>query len=429
MLQLIGKLGLFLVVFCAMSEILSLALFAPLTGTRFNYAEVRSKRLARISDLHKKHQKEPAGNCKGGIVYHPFLGYAPTKQGNANAEFFAAGAAGIGERSFVIGILGGSVAYRFSQSPDLVRVLKSNEILRNRDIVLIPLGFEGYKYPQQLNALILALLNKMHFDFVISLDGLNEASMGVANARNGVSYLMPEYGMMARLREMRGTKLSWWTLQVLYRLRLLSKRELRILESVEVFPFRYSISAGLTGQVLAASYERHARALEDQWGQHASRSSETREQPSAAAPIDDNTEEGIAQYWAMCIRLVHAICTEQGIPYVAFIQPSLYMPETKLLTVTERGFVPEEDARVTKALQRIREAAVTCGKNGIPVRDLTDVFRNTPSAVYLDFCHLNNLGQSIVAQQIARELIMRLPGEDSHVSAGTQTNGETKAVQ
>ncbi|MFC1451812.1 hypothetical protein ACFLSJ_00535 [Verrucomicrobiota bacterium] len=409
--QLIAKTALSLILFCALAEAVALALFPPLTGSSFSYAHVRGERVSRIEKLRRKHQQTRIlRSGQPEVAFHPFLGYAPAEQGDHGGGLWLSDGPATGEAPFTIAVLGGSVAYRFCQSQALPEALRSSHAFQQRDVVLVPLAFEGYRHPQQLNALVLALLSDIHLDFVVSLDGLNEATMGIANLRRGAGLLMPEQGMMARLSEMQQHDLSWPTLRLLHALRRLSERELGILDIVERSVLRYSVAANLVCQVLAASARKHGKAMEASWARDITEST-TFEPDSPAVTIENTVAGDIAGYWAKSTRMVHAICAEYGIPYIAFIQPSLFVPDAKPLTAGERDLVPRRDPLEIAALRRIREAAVSCRDTGVSVCDLTDVFQSTQETVYTDFCHLNELGEAILAQRIAGEVSALLQEE------------------
>jgi len=383
------------------AELLALLLFAPVTGRSFAYGPLRDARCARLRDLARK-QGKPVRRGAGGMGFsvHPFLGYAPTREGVEDRGLWLPGAPPEDDDTFTVGVLGGSVAYRLCRSGALERALDDGGACGNRRVAVVPLAVEGYRQPQQLHALILALLAGRRFDAVVSLDGLNEASLGMANLRHGVHPLLPDHRMLARLRDVGQRALSRETLRILHRLQSLGRRERRVLSLAETAPLRYSVAANLAGHLLAASARRQAAALEHVWAERLAREAEEDATPGDR-PVDGEAAARLAEVWAAAVRFAAAICREQRIPYLAFVQPSLYVPAAKPLTPAEQRLVPEEDPAVLEALRRIRIAADACRAAGLSVHDLTDVFADTEATVYVDFCHLNERGETILARRIA----------------------------
>jgi hypothetical protein len=401
------KLILAFIVFCIGAELGALLLFRRVTGVPFYYGELRGARCSRIEQLESKLLgSDPEAGKGGKIQFHPFLGFVHAHQDGVDGLQLTDDSTA-SQPPLTIGVLGGSVAYHFCRSKALAEVLSKQTSFQGRGVRLVPLAFEGYHQPQQLNALVLYLLEGKHLDCAVSLDGVNETIMGLANLREKRAVVLPDSSMMVRLRAMQNADVAWTTLRHLHRLRSLSERELSVFKAVERFPFRYSPAANLAGHAFASATRRQAASVDERWSQSLKKSHGGAPAPSIE-PLATTVATDIAEYWARSVRMVNAICAERGIPYVAFVQPSLILADTKPLTSLEQHLVFECEAEEIATLHAIRKAAVQCQVVGIVAHDLSLMFKDTDDTVYTDFCHLNELGEAILARRIAEAIVLAL---------------------
>jgi hypothetical protein len=84
---------------------------------------------------------------------------------------------------FVVGVFGGSVALQFSLVAQhaMADVLERTGVLRGRRLVLLDFANGGAKQPQQAAALAYFLALGQRFDYIVNLDGFNEAFIGWYN--------------------------------------------------------------------------------------------------------------------------------------------------------------------------------------------------------------------------------------------------------
>ncbi|MGV2340018.1 MAG UNVERIFIED_CONTAM: hypothetical protein LVR18_40500 [Planctomycetaceae bacterium] len=139
---------------------------------------------------------------------HPFLGWVHNPQlavpetidgrsATTNALGFRDNAPSVRKRSsneLIIGITGGSVAWRFSWEAEsrLRELLAGVPELAARQLHIVRLALPGYKQPQQLFSLSYVLALGGEFDAIINLDGFNDGVLAVLeNARQGTSIAYP----------------------------------------------------------------------------------------------------------------------------------------------------------------------------------------------------------------------------------------------
>jgi hypothetical protein len=82
---------------------------------------------------------------------------------------------------FIVGISGGSVAWRFSWEAEktLRESLQSLPELHGRAIRFVRLAMPGYKQPQQLMALNYIMALGGEFDAIINIDGFNDGVLSI----------------------------------------------------------------------------------------------------------------------------------------------------------------------------------------------------------------------------------------------------------
>jgi hypothetical protein len=92
-----------------------------------------------------------------------------------------------------------------------------------------------------------------------------------------------------------------------------------------------------------------------------------------------------------------------GVPAYFFLQPNQYLEGFKPFSKEEWSIAINPGRMYTgnAEMQLLREAAEDTEAEGLPVHDLTGIFRGTTRTVYEDACcHLNELGNEIMAKKI-----------------------------
>src|SRR5688572_15832143 len=175
-------------------EVASLAGHFAAYGTLFSFREHTSERRAILATAESYRKRElgaiPVGNPPGSVyeVLHPYLGYVqdPTRTANFSPLGFPDSRLRIhapDPARVVIGIFGGSFAegLAYEAGSSLAERLRRSPRFAGKEVIVLRLGMGGYKQPQQMLALAYLLSLGMHFDVVVSLDGLNEVALPVAD--------------------------------------------------------------------------------------------------------------------------------------------------------------------------------------------------------------------------------------------------------
>jgi hypothetical protein len=114
--------------------------------------------------------------------------------------------------------------------------------------------------------------------------------------------------------------------------------------------------------------------------------------------------------------MIGAMCRSLGVVYLHILQPTPHDTSptpSKPLTDEERSLVrPTDDpwaqsVRTLYPLMRARAADLEHA--GISFGDLSRILESERRTIYYDYCHLNQLGNEILAEHIATEYLAALP--------------------
>ena len=135
-----------------------------------------------------------------GLRIHPLLGWvsADSAPGYNREGFFSPVEypSPASPEKFVIGVFGESVAFNFwnwsTQSGAVAKHLKERvPALAEKEIVILNFAKEGYRTPQNVNALSYFLLSGQKFDLVVNIGGYNEVTGVWSNLQQGVNPAFP----------------------------------------------------------------------------------------------------------------------------------------------------------------------------------------------------------------------------------------------
>ena len=317
----------------------------------------------------------------------------------------------------MVGLFGGSVALGLCLDPDhgtkiITEALAGSAHLRERTIDVVCLAVDGYKQPQQLLALTYLLALGVRFDVVINLDGFNEAVLPVAeNVPEGVFPFYPrEWGAVLPVQRPALAPL------VADMLRLRTRRR-RLQRLASYFPLRDSVTAltvweaidnrlqiqELTINSRGMDVLAHSRAHDENRGPWAA------EQSVAA--------EDLVRVWHDSSVQMDHLARTNGFMYFHFLQPNQYVAGSKVLSREEQmtavatGFYPYRTAVQNNYPAFIRQGSQLRELENFT--DLTPMFAFEARTVYADTCcHFNELGTSLISNQIARVVARRL---DDHL--------------
>lgn len=119
----------------------------------------------------------------------------------------------------------------------------------------------------------------------------------------------------------------------------------------------------------------------------------------------------IEQEYLDASSMLYRLCRQYSTPVLHFIQPQLALHKPK--SADEMGL---SLGAFEKAMREYYPKLVTAAKqnaemNGVPLISLVDMFGDNPLTMYVDYCHLNDAGQTILAERIKRAIDERVPFE------------------
>lgn len=311
--------------------------------------------------------------------------------------------------SFIVGVFGGSVAHHLAmQSGDrLAERLAALPALEGRRVRVLNFGAGGYKQPQQAVALTYFLLLGQRFDYVVNVDGFNEAALGGLNVQRGVDTSMPSVIHLRKLALMASTD------PAALRTRLAAE---------ELRAQREALERSRAGARFAAHYllaDLRLRWSTDRWVEIATRAKRPDAErgmlglPSPLpAPGDHDRSREIADEWMRGSRLMAELARSVGADYLHVLQPNQY--------ASGRRFSPAEarlalDARspyaphARRVYPILRQRGATLVDEGLAFADGSDLFDNVPDIVYADdCCHYNQRGDDRLADFVFRAMRQRI---------------------
>lgn len=309
----------------------------------------------------------------------------------------------------IIGITGGSVAWRFSwEAEDRLRKrLAAVPELSARRLRIIRLALPGYKQPQQLFSLSYVLALGGEFDAIVNLDGFNDSVLAVMeNAQQGTAIDYPRswHARSLVITDPRQSSDAWQLLS------LRAARQSRARTALNS-PLRFSSLFQLIW--IARDEYAHSKLLE--LAQTVSRSRRDSFVHHGPTPPDQENLANIAalDLWERCSRQMHDICLAQGIAYVHALQPSQYLPGSKTFSQTEQDYclTPEQPHATLAAnlFPLLQQRGQQLTDSGVAFVDLTGLFRDRNEPLYSDpWCHVNAAGNQLFADALAPAIIAQL---------------------
>ncbi|HYZ84323.1 MAG TPA: SGNH/GDSL hydrolase family protein [Bryobacteraceae bacterium] len=302
-------------------------------------------------------------------------------------------------------LLGGSVTYggeslypeiesrgapRNDETIDYYLERRLNREFPSKRWQVINAGVKGYLLNQDL-ALLLSTVVRYQPDYVISLDGVNDLSSLLRAPSHYDSYLQPElvqdFNRLANpssLASLRAMPAAW------------------LRNDSVLF---YSIQNWLSN-----------------WNRRRARAARARQSmPPSPLQFSDLTAQDQEQYRISAaqlesllkpVRFMHAVLAEEGIEGLFALQPEILLShkpwigsEQRLLEyhrkLESRVFLYGFENLYPELGSRLRDDA---RERGYSFLDLTKVFDDLAIQSYTDYCHLTQVGNSLIADQFFKEL-------------------------
>lgn len=397
------------------------------TGSLFTWSRAAAAReRARAGDIDAGADRDEARRAADfalsrRVMVHPFLGYV-TDPGQRDRMRFPVSSYGfldtaspIRKRSpdtYVIGIVGGSVALQFGlyAREELVRALQRSPTLRDRRIELVNLANGGYKQPQQLFALQMVLALGGEFDCVLNIDGFNEVALVNENVPHGVPAWYPR--SWARLLEDQPAPEQQLRIG---KLAVLGEQRLVVADLGDTFG--WSPLAQFLWLQSDRSVAKEQQALRAEIERAAARPTSAVLGPGTEGRDLVAARQHMVEVWERCSRLLRAACEANGVRYLHFLQPNQYLPDSKPIGAEEArvAFDPDHPWRgaVVDGYPELLRRGAAMREEGFPFVDLTGVFREHPEPLYVDTCcHVGPRGNALLAAHIGAAVRRSLDLDD-----------------
>ena len=412
-----------LIITIVTAEVSSHIAFAVLTGQRLSFDDVHEKQQELMAQQTAVLKDTDPEAPMAHLVAHPYLGYT-RRTDDPNRVPGQDQLLGLqplmiepDESTAIVGVFGGSFAEQFSDGGQeaLRAMLQSDPNFSGKDIHIFTGAMGGYKQPQHLLALNYMLSLGQHFDLILNIDGFNEiAGPPVSNIPRDISPFFPTgwYHLANRMPNVN-------TLNGIGRIINARKERQELAATMQSMPL---VQWSATAQFLwkgwdnmltkdIADAELALQQIPPEAGE------DTRQQRIRGLPYDydggEKLTSDLVNVWERSSVLMHELALAHGIPYVHFLQPNQYDPGTKPLTVEEKKFALNEYSPyapwVQKSYPALRQAGQQLKQKGIAFYDLSYVFGDTNETVYKDdCCHINNVGNAIIAQEIGKSVMTAL---------------------
>jgi hypothetical protein len=307
----------------------------------------------------------------------------------------------------IIAVTGGSVAWAFHRhgTARLSERLQTDPAFAGKDLVFVNLAVAGYKQPQQLMTLNYLLVLGAQFDIVINIDGFNEAAL--YEAENAAQHVFPAFPRSWHTRvEVAGPKVARYLgpieNQVAHRLDL-ARRFSRA-------PWCYSPVCNLAWWIADARAEIALRTLQEEYRDAPPPASNyTVDGPGWRFASREALHRHLAALWQNSSIQLDNLCRANGIRYYHFLQPNLFVSESKPLTAAEAHMARHRDDMYRPGVLGVHPLLAAAGRvlqaRGERFTDLTAMFTGHPEPVFVDICHLNQAGNDILADRIADAIL------------------------
>jgi hypothetical protein len=352
------------------------------------------------------HDSEPqiARSHLPRYIPHPFIGYTYRKNSTIrDTETFKTNKWGFpaskdkqfstNDNNYIVAITGGSVAMQlFLNEQNKIRnELQKLPQLKDRKVSVISLSVGGYSQPQQLMAVVNHMIMGGKLDLLINLDGFNEA--------NNV-YVTPY-----RWQEMMTFSPKSWA--IVGRVHFL--QQLQDMCAQWMHKLRYSMTAKLALHITHDIIEQHVQSA---WK---TMSADTENKMEL---FEERINGKHIEVWKSSAAMLNKIMDSNGGVYAGFIQPNLYVKNSKPFTAKEIKMMNRDWADGYKKISaRISEGYTLLGKAAsqlqkeekLHVYNMEKLFQNTKETVYSDTCcHMNEKGLGMMSDFILSKLGLSL---------------------
>ncbi|MBL8706223.1 MAG: hypothetical protein JNM30_15335 [Rhodospirillales bacterium] len=311
---------------------------------------------------------------------------------------------------YVVAVFGGSVAIAFSliSHHALAETLEQAGVLQGRRLVMLDFANGGAKQPQQATALTYFLTLGARFDYVINLDGFNEAFIGWYNFVEHKT--MPEWPFGRFVLGIQNIDLSEAGAPVG------SADHRRVALAARVWAEREKETRSGLIWLVSGIMARQSKNALVKIEQDATTRSESFDYsmplpPAPPGKFDDVGVRRIVDSWRNASIAMKGMTERFGIPYLHVLQPNQYVTnldyggsedERKRVMGLDsppvREFIPTIYSGYRRQAERLRDA-------GVDFFDASAFFEGKSSRLFNDnCCHFNYEGNALLAIAIAERM-------------------------
>jgi hypothetical protein len=409
-------------------EFMAFGAFRVATGRWFSHSEVSALRQARAEGSLGS-SAVGLGTTPGAHALHPYVGYVYDPAANTpdSTAFHRNPITPYGyldrdpfihkksQEQYVVGILGGSVAYWLSVMAQdaIVEALANVGAAEGREVVIVRHALGGFKQPQQLMALTYNLSLGAEYDLIINVDGFNEIALPPAeNVPQGV---FPHYPRVWYL--LAGGVADPQMMAAVGGLQALERQRAGLAQRASASIARFSVLGNFIWRardhwigVDILAQQRQIRELRSNTHDFQRRG------PDIEYAVDDALFADLARVWANSSLQMANLASSNGASYLHFLQPNQYLPGSKPMGTEERALAFRQDhpygQSVAKGYPLLRTQGEKLRKQGVGFYDLSMLFAEERAVLYMDdCCHYNELGNQIVGRAIGDAIRRQLAHE------------------
>ena len=399
-------------------ELAAFVFYRLATGETFSFAAMAERRkvlaAASTPEIAEAVDEGPGNWTFEGSGVHPYLGYTRESDPKDRLNFGfrrVLSPSGSGEPIRIV-VVGGSVAedfYRYTvRNAQWLPLLRTVPGFEQASFEHILLGLRGFKEPQQLQAVAYYLALGGKIDVLINIDGFNEVTLSKILQETGTFAAYPFHW-----RAFTNSQPS--PAQLLLIGEIEQRKKTRHGLASMAARLRFSVAASTVWHFADRYLER---GLESRRAELAQQDAQT-ESYFRSGPVEALEGQDVAVFmtavWARSSRQIAALAKENHFRYYHFLQPNQYVPGSKKLSELELRERYDAKSPIAEHVRNGYPLLLTAGRDLVfekgLFRDLTPIFRDESDTVYSDkICHLNNLGNTLLAREIVATLKEHDPG-------------------
>lgn len=315
---------------------------------------------------------------------------------------------------FIIGIFGGSVAQGVAFNSEMIkRELSQWLSLPTKSILVYNFAAGGYKQPQQLIALMKAIILGIHLDVIVNIDGFNEVALGGTDAEAGYHPVFPTRMHFLPLFEFaNGIALSSSIEKAADIIREKKDAE-KLKKMVQNSWLNKSEFAKAFMGALVLKHLKKSAAIEKSLQEKVATGSLA---DNLISSLPDECLDAtkpcwslIADIWARSSLSMNALALHIDALYLNILQPNQYIKGSKILSneELEHAYFPEDQwsRYAVTGYPYLQDRSNLLKAKKVAFYDLTDIFSKTSNTIYIDrCCHFNQKGYQILIKTILRHI-------------------------